>query len=533
MRSRAFRSNIFLGLLIAAIAPACAVSGEAGGEFTEAGGGESNLTAQGRTMSGDADVEANADSSLSEEDVSSTEAALTSNGCSNPQFLEAIQQMLHPVPASLKTLFKPACDQHDYCYSSGKAFYNTSRATCDQRFGEDMMALCSKKFCIAGVCEPIALSACQLSATEFTAAVKVAGASHYEGTPCVSGQIDTTDCSTYEPFRSDAPNSKDIILYTTTAGSTYRVAGAPSSGSTLLAGTATSLSAYGFRSGYTTADNILHTIEGDPATAQVIHQGPINVAKYSGNRTAGIANNGLWIQEGGLTSPWTSNLSAFLFDLDQSRVVAASRGAEHAVWLKKGSLTNAWAKIWHSPSEEVQQLVVGGNTIAFTAQYRLHLTDDDGATWAEIPGDPWVDNTQTKVAGRRIGAVVGRDQNTRWELMVTEGDPNNATWYAMSANMKAWDTTPTRLAIIQGGRLWLQDGGLNQSWRDVGTAQSVKVSGNRVALLDGGKLYVKDGTVADSWTTRANWTLVASNVKNYVIWQKGDFDPKDYVNVIH
>lgn len=464
-----------------------------------------------------------------EEDVRATDQALTSNGCSNPLFTEVIQQMLRPVPASLKSLFRPACDTHDYCYASGKAFYGLSRATCDQNFGDDLLRICSNSYPFY---DPLGIRQnCETTAIEFTGAVRGAGASHYEGTPCLAGQTDTTDCSTYEPYRTNAPNSKDYVLYTTTGNKTYRVAGAPNSAKTLLPDTATSLGAYAFRSGYI-ANGQLRLIEGDPNTAHTIYTSPATSFKVSGNRVGAIfTNSGFLLQEGALLSGWTSNISAHLFDLDQDRVVVASRGAEYAVWLKKGPTSAPWKKIRSSPNEEVQQVSVHGSRIAVTRSYKVATTDNDGQTWTEAPF-LWVDETSTKMAGRRLGMVVQVGNPARWDLMVTEDDPRNKNYFRMSSYVTAWDTTSTRLAVISNGTLWLQDGGLAGTWRSAGSAQSVKLSGNRVAFVDGGVLYVKDGSINDSWTNRANWTQVATQVRDYSIWQKGDYDVKDYVNVI-
>lgn len=473
-----------------------------------------------------------------EESVGKTSAALTSNGCSEPWYAEAVQQALHPFPGLFTTLWAKACDRHDYCYSSGKAFYGYSRENCDDAFLDGMLYICQDE-----IWEPISLLTCQTAAMEFYGFVRVLAASHYEGSACTAGQVNTEECSTHEPFESTAPISKDYIFYTLTGGGTYQRSGAPSAASKLIGTTATAMAGYAFRGGYL-AGGTLRLREGDPDAAATFTTNDVSRFALSGNRVASLFTNGnFFFQSGGLGSAWTSGVgSAYNFALDQDRVLVATNTSQNGVkdfglWLKKGSATSAWKRL-NPVNAQLRQIDVAGSRIAVIYQGPVApavlVSDNDGSTWDFVNStDGLLDLTkyvrpmdQMKLAGRRMGIHAFSDGT--WNLWVT--DDSLSSFKRAGNNVTSWDLLSNRLAMVTNGRVLLQD--INSRFFDVGTAQSVKLSGNRVALLDGGSLYVKDGALSDSWTNRANWTLVASNVKDYAIWQKGDYQYADYVGVI-
>lgn len=73
-----------------------------------------------------------------------------------------------------KADFKPSCDKHDICYSSGS---RTNRYTCDTRFYSNLKAECKRVYSNTTV----RLSACNKIAKVYYDAVRAFGGSHYAG----------------------------------------------------------------------------------------------------------------------------------------------------------------------------------------------------------------------------------------------------------------------------------------------------------------------------------------------------------------
>jgi len=475
-----------------------------------------------------------------EDDVSVTKAALTSNGCSIPLYAEAIQQVLHPFPGSVSKLFRRGCDRHDYCYSSGKAFYGFSRESCDDRFFEDLAHICYDEYSVLNPVLPL----CIAFATEFYGVVRGKGASHFENGPCTAGQVDTEQCSSHEPFENGAPISKDLILYTTNAGSTFQRAGTITVPSTKIGNTAAALAGYAFRVGVLEG-NTLRLEEGDPDVSQTFSVTDVSRFALSGNRIAAVfTDRDFFLRSGGLNSTWTSGVgSVYNFALDKDRVVIATSQMKNGVrelgvWFKKGPASSAWKPL-NPVDAQLNQIAIAGSRIAviYNASFgpTAMVSDNDGLTWNFINStDGVLDVTrfarimdQLKVAGGRMAVRAYSDGS--WNLWVTDGRLDS--FLRVGNNVMSWDLLPNRLAMVTGGRLILQD--LKGATVDVGTASTVKLSGNRVAFVDGGKLFVKEGTVSAAWSNRNSWTQIDTNVKDFAIWQKGDYDFEDYVDVIH
>jgi len=486
------------------------------------------------------------ESAAGSEEVGQASSALTSNGCSNPAVTQFLQTILHPFTLNVGAFFRGACDRHDYCYSSGKAFYGDSRSACDSRFLSDMESKCRSDYNPAN---PLLLP-CLTTAAECYGAVRTFGESHFENTPCLAGQTDTADCSTHEPFENRAPISKDYILFSATDNNTYFRAGAVSAATKTFGGPTSALGAYAFRAG-ALAGNNLYFREGEPENATQWVMTGLSKFQISGNRIGGLFQNGnFFLLNGALSSPWGSGLgSAYDFAIDQNRVLVGTTlqsGATkyYDLYFKKGSASSAYTRILRG-LEKLDVIAVAGSRIATqmatTRGEAVAISEDDGATWSALSTSGSLDPAlqsfgmdRLKLAGKRITTLIYDQAAGAWNLWATDAAVAKGAVYTRLANkVTNYDMTSTRLAAVTGGRLFLKDGALTNAWIDVGPATSVQLSGNRVAFLDGSTLYALDGTPSATWSTRANWTKVATNVKSFSIWQKGSYEYADYVDVIH
>jgi len=94
-------------------------------------------------------------------------------GCSVPLVLKLSVDRY----ADYASRFETACADHDYCYRHGHATYGDNRATCDDRFLNEMRSDCDDRFDI----DPSARADCLLAAQEFYAAVRQAGEDRFLG----------------------------------------------------------------------------------------------------------------------------------------------------------------------------------------------------------------------------------------------------------------------------------------------------------------------------------------------------------------
>lgn len=70
--------------------------------------------------------------------------------------------------------FRPACDAHDQCYSTGST---TDRIVCDKRLAADLVVACKAKF---GKYNPLRYSCIDMSG-KYYLGVRAFGRSHYDG----------------------------------------------------------------------------------------------------------------------------------------------------------------------------------------------------------------------------------------------------------------------------------------------------------------------------------------------------------------
>ncbi len=95
------------------------------------------------------------------------EATRQMDGCSNPGLSAISNKLPDPGTAQYNGLFKPACEQHDFCYSSK----DPPKSTCDTNFRDNMQWICDRYF--TGPNNVVQLGACKSAAGIYYTAVSV------------------------------------------------------------------------------------------------------------------------------------------------------------------------------------------------------------------------------------------------------------------------------------------------------------------------------------------------------------------------
>jgi len=99
------------------------------------------------------------------------------NGCGPKSSVFGInEKTLKKIPFLLDGTFTPACNMHDICY-----ICKHGKSTCDKRFKDGMMSICSKKYPLKK--HPINHAGCKTQAELFYAAVAAGGKNAYNSKP--------------------------------------------------------------------------------------------------------------------------------------------------------------------------------------------------------------------------------------------------------------------------------------------------------------------------------------------------------------
>jgi hypothetical protein len=497
---------------------------------------------------------------VSEEEAAAPDAApvasaaqpIFEDGCSAPWLASvALSTITFNSPNSF---FGPECRRHDYCYHSGRAAYEYSRATCDQQFLDGMLSHCYRSY---GEYNPLRQS-CKLAAEAYYAGVRAGGDPHYLGTRCALGETNSSSCSTYEPYEaaSITPAFKSRIGIQGSNRSLYaKEGGLSASWNTLATSGVTKFQQEGFRVGvllggtlYVKEGSLGGPVSGDTRETYVDQTCLQNVRdsakctfsrvipspwravagdvvdfQLSGNRVGVIQSNGnAWVKEGALGAQWViMRGDARRIQLEQTRVAVLDKS--NVLYAKEGSLYANWVTLQSNVSdfqlEDDRVMTLVGST----------LHGKVGAL-----GAPFYAQTEAgavkrfQLDGGRIGAL-----RTDGTLIVREGPPNAGAaeirepyvdqtcmqyvrdsakctfsrvvtpavpaspYVTVATGVSSFQLRGARIGVLQNGTLSVKDGALGATWYgQMSGVKAFSLAGTRIAALTTeDKLFVKEGSV--------------------------------------